>query len=309
MLHWRKATAADGNSEWIVYKEEGARRIPISRATILSEALESAVRKLGCRVLDKSDWPPGKVANFESCSDFVRNVAVLRTALCSLYEEVKALESKLPTGAHSNQDFDVNGTYALLAVKFDWFSVSMLNLMEGISLLDTLAREGSYSELTSSPQGAKRIQKLAREYTKSVPEARALRLWRDKVAAHRSGIHPPPARIEPDSAPTRRVSMMGAQVGAKNRRYVAPSFTPVDSGTGSANHGLLEWSLTETWESLEKERYEWLNNGSFFREVNGISLGEGRSLQSISLISGNESEFREALAKEGINLDDLGFKN
>ncbi len=271
-FQWEEVRLENGDSEWIVYEEEGTQWTPVARDKDLNVAIETALEKSGYKVLDKAPWPPGKIADFKFCKNFVRNVAVLRTGLHSLYKEVKALESELSTKVHVKQELDVNGIFALLAVKFDWFSISMLNLMEGISLLHTLVVEGSYNDLTSSKEGMKLIQSLARDYTKSIPEAEALRLWRDKVAAHRSGIHPPPRGKPSDPITTKYISMMGAQVKVKNRRYVAPSFTFVNTAARPIEHGLVEWSLTETWESLARERYVWLNDGNFFKEVNGINL-------------------------------------
>ena len=258
------------------------------------EAFERGPHKLEIRILDRSvTLPPEKVANFSRDGDLIRNVAVLRTGLQSLYEEVKALERKLPKVPHSSQGFDVNGIYGQLAVKFDWFSISMLNLMEGISLLDTLAREGDYAQLTSGREGMERIQSLARQYTNSIPEAEALRLWRNKVAAHRSGIA---LGRKSDSLTTRLVSLMGAQVQAKNGRYVAPGAIPYGNWPISATPELKEWSLTETWEDLVSERYPWLNDGSFFSGVNALSIGTGASLYGISVRNLTEQEIEQLKA-------------
>ena len=192
LLTWKETVLKDGRSDWIIYEDSGTGPKQIARGGNLSDALEKAMEELGFTIMDRVDWPPGKIADFASCGNLARNVAVLRTGLHSLYEEVKCLEAELTPGAHNSQNFDVNGELAMLAVKFDWFSVSMLNLMEGVSLLDTLAHEGGdYVELASRDEGMHLIQSKAREYTKSIPEAGPLRQWRDKVAAHRAGIRPP----------------------------------------------------------------------------------------------------------------------
>lgn len=264
---WKEIALEDGRTEWRIYVDEGAGTRSVAKGMTLAGALEEALVTFDIRVLDKVGFPPGKIAHFSKDANLVRNVAVLRTGLHSLYVEIKNLESRLPGGAHSAHDFDVNGIYAQLAVKFDWFSVSMLNLMEGVSLLDTLANVGNYEELASTLDGMNAIQDRAKEYTKSIPEAEALRLWRDKVAAHRSGIRPPPKWRPEDSMTTKLISLGGMQVVAENGRYVAPGMIP-----GVDSLGLEEWSLTETWETLAGKRYQWLDDGSLFNDVSSWRL-------------------------------------
>lgn len=191
-------------------------------------------------------------------------------------------EGRLPEGAHSGQDFDINGVYPLLAVKLEWFSVSMLILMESVSLLDTLAQAGNNVELARREHGMNLIGERARGCTESIPEARALRLWRDKVAAYRSGNVTPPRGAD-DSLTTRLVSLPGEQVMTKNGRYVAPAVIPIEGGESPSVHDLEEWSLTETWERLERNRYRWLDNGSFLDPVRSHQLGPSASVGSLSL--------------------------
>ena len=298
-LSWREIPLGRGRSSWVVPADTGEGPKQIAKGTTLPEALEKAVAKLGYTILDRADWPPGKIAHFRTSGNLARNVAVLRTGLHSLYKEVKALETELPQGIHSAQDFDVNGNYAMLAIMFDWFSISTLNLMEGVSLLDTLAREGAdYVDLSSRDGGMESIRNRAKKYTKSIPEAGPLRQWRNKVAAHRSGILPPP-RGRGDSMATKLISLMGAQVMAKNGRYVAPAGTPGGAALGSASSELQEWSLTATWESLANRRFEWLNDRNFFKDLNKIHMGGTACLYSFSLVSG-DAAVRELLMKQGI---------
>lgn len=298
-LHCYEVATGDEGTAWVVHADSGAGSTEVARAATRGEALEIAVGKLGFTIMDRADWPPGKIAHFATCGNLVRNVAVLRTGLSSLYEEVKHLEAKLPTWPHSDQGFDVKGPYAMLAVKFDWFSVSMLNLMEGVSLLDTLAHEeeGDYITLASRREGMEDIRSRARAYTESIPEALPLRRWRDKIAAHRSGILPPPRGRPDDSMATRLISLMGAQVMAENGRYVAPGVKP--AGVGADPTELPEWSLTETWENLASRRYCWLNDGTFFNDVGSINVGGGSRVHSFGVASG-DAAVREALKAQGI---------
>ncbi|MDE0171922.1 MAG: hypothetical protein OYH76_13275 [Defluviicoccus sp.] len=300
-LTWEEIALGQGRSEWIVHVNTGAGSKEIARGATEAEALEEAIRKLGYTVLDRADSLPGKIAHFASCGDFVRNVAVLRTGLSSLYEEVKGLEASLPQGIHDRQDFDVNGDFAMLASKFDWFSISMLNLMDGVSLLDTLAQQGGdYAELVSATEGMELIECRAREYRDSIAEAGPLRQWRNKVAAHRSGIMPPRSR-DSDSLQTQLISLMGAQVMARNGRYIAPALKPGPAGVPTSAPELQEWSLTETWESLASQRYPWLNHGEFFKAVSSLHLGEGRSLHSFELASG-DAAVEAIMKKHGLEL-------
>ncbi len=301
ILRWEPIPSEDEPIEWIVYIEQEKNKEVIAKARTREEALEAALSKLGFVVLDKADWPPGKIAHFKNSSNFVRNVAVLRTGLHSLYQEVRNLECKLPSDPNSCHDFDVNSIYAHLAVKFDWFSVSMLNLMEGVSLLDTLAREGNYEDFAFCKDGMEKIKSRAREYTKSIPEAKPLRAWRNKVASHRSGIHPPPGGKATDSLSTKIISLWGAQVKEQNGRYVAPGPILVGGEEQSAEPELIEWSLTKTWESLASKRYDWLNENNFFDAVNALSSGGGVQIHSFSVASGDDI-IKEFFVKNGIEL-------
>ena len=47
------------------------------------KAYEAALGRLGFVVLDSKDFPPGKIADFRSSGNFVRNVALLRNGLRS----------------------------------------------------------------------------------------------------------------------------------------------------------------------------------------------------------------------------------
>ena len=221
-------------------------------------------------VMDEVDK---RVACFARHHNFVRNVAMLRTGLCALYKEVKRCETKL-RGVYGGTSFSVSGDDAMVTVMFDWFSVSMLNLMDGVSLLDTLACEKmDYVTIASTDEGMKRIKERARQYSTSICEAGPLSQWRNKVAAHRSGIHPPPQGADPME--TKVVSMIGVGVAVKSERYVAGhtrlSGAGVDSSPDSS--ALTEWSLTDIWEALLGRRYPWLNDPNFFDSVDNLQLG------------------------------------
>ncbi|MCY4004865.1 MAG: hypothetical protein OXF33_14310 [Rhodospirillales bacterium] len=123
------------------------------------------------------------------------------------------------------------------------------------------------------------------------------------MAAHRSGILPPPGGAD-DPMATRLISLMGAQVMARNGRYVAPAVKPGVPEPDPSASELQEWSLTETWESLARQRYQWLNDGSFFEDVSALRLGEGRLLRSFELVSGDAAvaAVGEMMMKAGIEL-------
>lgn len=61
------------------------------------------MEKSGFTIMDRADRPPGKIAHLPTCGNLVRNVAVLRTALHALYEEVRGLEADLPKGSMMNR--------------------------------------------------------------------------------------------------------------------------------------------------------------------------------------------------------------
>ena len=238
--------------------------------------------------LDSISFPSVDISDLASdprVANPARNIAVLRTSLRFLYEAVKSREDDLPPGPHSIQDFDVNTDMALVAGFFDWFSVGMLNLMGGVSLLDTLVREQeAYTTLCARPSWMKRVREQVSQYTDSIPEAKPLRLWRNKVAAHRSGIMPPPGGRE-DSVTTKLVSLIGATVMAQNGRYVAPGMTPGGSWN-SSNDQLPEWSLTQTWELLREDRYTWLDDDELFVEL-GYTLGGTTKVYRMEVRSGD----------------------
>lgn len=206
--------------------------------------------------LDSISWPSADISDLVGdprIANPARNVAVLRTSLRFLYRETKSREDRLPQGPHSIQDFGASADMALVAGFFDWFSIGMLNLMEGVSLVATLAGDQeAYATLCARPSWMEQVRKEVRRYTGSIREGKPLWMWRNKVAAHRSGLMPP--RRGHDSVTTKLVSLIGAAVMAHNGRYVAPAAIPIGSWDSSGDQ-LPEWSLTETWESLRENRY------------------------------------------------------
>ncbi len=272
-IRWQNGRGPNGSRVWEVERADiNGQIVPFPGDSLLA-ALMSALESVGYRVMDHANFPPGKIADFKSDKDFARDVAGLRTGLSSIYEKVKDFETKLRDKPYSKADLAVNGDYAMLAAMFDWFSVSMLNLMEGVSFLDQLATKGSYSSLVSNKKGRESVSTTARKYADSIYFAEPLRRWRNKVAAHRSGIHP---RGNSESIETMLMSLMGSQVTAENRRFVAGALKRFDFGyqqpTAKAKTAkaekLIKWSLTTTWESLASNRYRWLNDGTFFEELN-----------------------------------------
>lgn len=302
-LTWAKEKNEMGWTMWVVRQKGGNGPERIAEAKTKSKALRIAMERLGFSILDEKGWPPGKIAYFETAHNVVRNVAVLRTGLHALYKEVKKLEQDLKNQAELKQGLDVNGPYAMMAMKFDWFSVSMLNLVEGVSVLNTLAHEetGDYVTVASQEEGMEKIICQARAYVKSVEEIEALRQWRNKIAAHRSGVSRPPEG-QLDSMGTRLISLMGAQVIVKNGRYVAPGAMPAGVDPGSTAPELKEWSLTKTWEDIRAERYKWLENERFFESVNSLQFGRGARIHSLEVVSGEEAirnMMRQARIKDG----------
>lgn len=287
----RKEKNEKGWTMWRAYQEgngdEPERYLAESKTK--SKALKLGIEMVGMKVLDMVGWPPGKVANLNVAHNEARNIAVLRTGLHELYREVKALEEELEYEVESRHEFNVNGQYAMLAMKFDWFSVSLVNLVEGISVLNTLAHEdpGDYVTVASTAEGWKKITQNAQSYLRSVREVHEVLDWRNKVAAHRSGTRAPPSDT-PDSMETRLISLMGAQVSVKNGRYVAPCVIPVTETAQSAKV-LREWSLTQIWEKLAGGRYPWLNDSNAFAELNAIQLNPGTRIHSFQLVSGKEA--------------------
>lgn len=100
---------------------------------------------------------------------------------------------------------------------------------------------------------------------------------------------------------TRLISLVGAQVMARNGRYVAPAVMPAVVEPEPAASELEQWSLTKTWESLADGRYEWLNDGSFFEDVSFLNVGGGGGVSSFTLASGDRA-VKELLKRTGIEL-------
>lgn len=88
-LYWDEVASSDEGTAWVVHADSGAGQTQIALGATRDEALEKAIGKLGFTIMNRADWPSGKIAHFATCANLVRNVAVLRTGLRSLYEEVK----------------------------------------------------------------------------------------------------------------------------------------------------------------------------------------------------------------------------
>ena len=105
-----------------------------------------------------------------------RNVALLCTSLPFLDGEAKIRANSPRPGPHSLQDLDVNAEMASAAGFFDWFSVGMLHLILGVSMVATLAGQPEVRvTLCARPSRMKPVRKQLRRHAPPVPEASPLR--------------------------------------------------------------------------------------------------------------------------------------
>jgi len=124
---------------------------------------------------------------------------------------------------------------------FNWFSVTLVNYLRLVALVDLMNGERWKSQDIADPANRKKINPYCTEYVRSaVPD---IYRWRNKVAAHFAATYP----FDKDSLGTIEQSIMDPV------SYMSPYFRVglLKWHTRGADSDLPDWALTETYERLQ----------------------------------------------------------
>lgn len=127
---------------------------------------------------------------------------------------------------------------------FNWFSVTIVNYLRLIALVDLMAKNNWQSGALANPSNLDEIKKHCGAYVLNViPE---IQRWRNKVVAHFAATDPRFTAKDSDTLATLELSIMNP-ISYKNLYYFVGTVQWNTQGTSS---DLPEWSLTETYERL-----------------------------------------------------------
>lgn len=199
------------------------------------------------------------------CGNEISTLSYLSVGLYHLYFTVKnyetmvenqnrASETKIILSMGSTRGLP-HGADQLLPCLFHWFGVSIMNYARLIGFLDGIST-GKYTKRDlESYSNYKKVKKVCGNYVNSVPELSAIKIWRDKVAAHfaitdpvddRFGITDP--KKKPDNPAFLEFSIMYPVSYCEGRFKVGRmEFTRIDSTGLNTKHlsrlGLLQRSM------------------------------------------------------------------
>lgn len=184
--------------------------------------------------LDDSNPP---VANYQA----LRASFVGIHALANLVREAENHYIGNDEHAHLTTHLLMSNAPPILPSAFNWFSLSLVNYLRLVALIQKMTAEGwTLQDLSTDANRRKTVSAHCRDYVKNVvPE---IYTWRNKVAAHFAATDP----YESDNLGTLAQSVMGMVEWMSSRYYVGS----VSFGTGGQLSTLPKWSVTETFEAL-----------------------------------------------------------
>jgi len=124
---------------------------------------------------------------------------------------------------------------------FDWFSVTLVNYLRLVALVQLMNKNGWKSSALAEPLNRAEIKKHCTAYVKSVvPE---VYVWRNKVAAHFAATDP----FKDDNLGTLEQSIMGMVEFRYPNYYVGLGKWASKTETSQ----LPQWALTKVYEDLQ----------------------------------------------------------
>lgn len=162
-------------------------------------------------------------------------------------DAVRELELKViaddPHAAHVVLHMSSN-IHPIIPCAFNWFSVTVVNYLRLVALVDLMAKNNWKSSALADPANRQVIKKHCTDYVRdAVPE---IYRWRNKVAAHFAATDP----FSDDTLGTLEQSIMNP-ITYKYPYYYVGMLQWNTQGTSSE---LPTWALTETYERLQ-QRY------------------------------------------------------
>lgn len=120
---------------------------------------------------------------------------------------------------------------------FNWFSVTLVNYLRLVALVDLMAKSGWKSAALADPGNRSTIKKHCTEYVETVvPE---IHKWRNKVSAHFAATDP----FRDDTLGTLEQSIMNPITYRYPHYYVGM----IKLNTQGSSSELPTWALTETY--------------------------------------------------------------
>lgn len=180
----------------------------------------------------------------------------LAVGLHQLYASVNAVEGPLrehdeKNGVQSMAFGNIPGlppgVVQLLPCFFHWYGVSLVNYARLVGFLSGLASGAFTRQHLEDEAHFEAVTRHCDLYVESVPELSAVKIWRDKVAAH-FAITAPRKKDNPAFLDVSVMYPIGYRHGRFRTGFVRSDRT---DGAGNRHTGELpSWSLTEIHESL-----------------------------------------------------------
>lgn len=185
------------------------------------------------------DFENSPVSNIEHVLEYTADGIVV------LVNTIKSEEEKIKNtllGSASFFGVSNNESMRLLANYFNWFSISVVNYIRLIGLLDIMIKNNWKTKDISS--NTAEIKKHCNEYLKEVvPEVYN---WRNKIAAHSAIVDP-----KNDNLGMLEFSVLNP-ISFRKPHYYVGILQKISSGESSS---MEEWSVIEVFENKLIPRY------------------------------------------------------
>ena len=184
-------------------------------------------------VLDPENAPFSNYAAFASCREGIKTLAY------NVRDMERQYIASDPHAEHVLIHLFMHDVPPILPCAFDWFSITLVNYLRLVALVQLMNKNGWKSSALADPSNRTEIKKHCTEYVKSVvPE---VYMWRNKVAAHFAATDP-----YNDNLGTLEQSIMGMVEFRYPNYYVG--LGKWTSGTETSQ--LPQWALTKVYEDL-----------------------------------------------------------
>ena len=184
--------------------------------------------------LDHSNPP------FNNYQAFEQNYIGLKVLADTVREEERKMYAAEPPGGKTVLLFSSRSISPIVGCAFNWFSVTLVNYLRLVALVDLMCSKGWKSDKLTDPKNRDEIKKWCGEFVKdAVPE---IYLWRNKVSAHFAATDP----FRDDNLGTLEQSIMDPV------SYHSPYFYVgrLKWNTSGQQSQLPSWALTKTYEDL-----------------------------------------------------------
>ena len=172
--------------------------------------------------------------------------ALKQNCLCLkiLADSVRVAELKViaedPYAKYVVLEVSSNRTPPVVSCAFNWFSITLVNHLKLVALVDLMIKNGWKSTALADQINKALIKRHCKDYVRGViPE---IHIWRNKVSAHFAATDP----LSHDTLGTLEQSIMNP-ISYKYPYYYAGLLQWNTQGTSSE---LPTWALTETYQRL-----------------------------------------------------------